>query len=174
MNNTNIENTEMELENEIEKSELDILKDKCKDLEQTLQYEKNKYLYLAAELDNYKKRVAKEKQDLISYTKENFYNELLPLIDDMERVLINTTNSNDVSVIKDGNIIIYNKFKNFLEKNNIKEIDDIGFEFNPELHEAISTLESTDGMKHKIVDVISKGYIINNKVIRHSKVIVGV
>ena len=161
------ENTE--LKEEIKEN----VKPSIESLEKEIENQKNKYLYLAAEFDNYKKRVVKEKNDLVHYTKENIYLELLNLIDDVERAITNTKDSNDINTLKDSNVVIYNRFKNYLDRNNIKEIISLNAEFNPNLHEAITTIDSNEETKNKVVDVIQKGYIINDKVIRHTKVVVG-
>ena len=158
-----------ELKEEIKEN----VKPSIESLEKEIENQKNKYLYLAAEFDNYKKRVVKEKNDLVHYTKENIYLELLNLIDDVERAITNTKDSNDINTLKDSNVVIYNRFKNYLDRNNIKEIISLNAEFNPNLHEAITTIDSNEETKNKVVDVIQKGYIINDKVIRHTKVVVG-
>jgi molecular chaperone GrpE len=164
--NDNIEEVEKQIE-EIS------LEDKIKDLQLQLVNQNNKYLYLYAEFENYKKRVSKEKSDLVAYTKENIYSEILTLIEDVERSITNTKNSNDINIVKDGNSVIHNRFLNYINKNNIKEIDALNKDFDAHLHEAITTIEVSDELKNKVVDVIQKGYTMNDKVIRYSKVIVG-
>jgi molecular chaperone GrpE len=136
---------------------------------------KDKYLRLSAEFDNYRKRTLKEKMELTRYANEEVLKKLLPVVDDFELGIKNLETANDLQAVKDGIFLIYNKFKDFLSQNGIKEIaiqDDK--EFNTDYHEAITKIPVDDqSLSGKIVDVVQKGYLLNDKVIRYAKVVVG-
>lgn len=149
----------------------DIKEENIQSLEDNITELNNKYLYLAAEYDNFKKRSLKEKTETIEWIKNNFYNNFLSVIDDVERSIQNTKDSNDITIVKDGNQVIHNTFQKYLKDNNIEEINPIGEVFNSDYSDAISTIESEE--KNKIITVVQKGYKVNGKVIRFAKVIVG-
>ena len=137
---------------------------------------KDKYLRLYSEFDNFRRRTAKEKLDLVSTANEDLMIELLPVIDDFERA-INSFNSNngDVETMKEGVQLIFNKLKTVTEKKGLKNMKtDPGDDFNSELHDAISHIPAPeDKLKGKIIDTIEKGYYLNEKVIRFAKVVTG-
>lgn len=129
----------------------------------------NSYLRLHAEFDNYRKRTLKEKADLIKTAGERVIVDLLPVLDDFERALDNI----DSGDTKEGILLIYNKFVDFLIKNGVKKMEVIGVSFDMDKHEALTTISAeSDDMKGKIVDCIQSGYEMNEKVIRFPKVIV--
>jgi molecular chaperone GrpE len=135
---------------------------------------KDKYLRLAAEFDNYRKRTLNEKIELSKYANEDILKNILPIIDDFERGLKNIEQAKDIEAIKEGINLIYNKFKDFLTQKGMKEIDALNCDFNTDFHDAVTTIPVQDQDKSgKIIDVIQKGYILNEKVVRHSKVVIG-
>ncbi|HOU96053.1 MAG TPA: nucleotide exchange factor GrpE [Bacteroidales bacterium] len=134
----------------------------------------DKYLRLAAEFDNYRKRTLKEKIELSKQAGEKLLLGLLPVMDDFERALDNLEVAPECSSFKEGVELIYIKFKDFLSKQGIKEIESLHCEFNVDLHDAVKKIPVEDeSLKGKIIEVLQKGYYLNNKVIRHSKVVVG-
>lgn len=135
---------------------------------------KDKYLRLSAEFDNYRKRSLKEKMDLTKYASEDVLQSLLPVVDDFERAIMSMEISSDMDAIKQGLHLISNKFSDFLKTKGISEIDALGKELNTDIHEAITKIPvQEESKKGKIVDVIQKGYTLNDKVIRFSKVVIG-
>lgn len=137
---------------------------------------KDKYLRMYSEFDNFRRRTAKEKIDLISTANEDLMIELLPVMDDFERAISSFDSDNgDIDSIKEGVLLIYNKFKNVTEKKGLKGMEtNPGDDFNSELHEAISHIPAPEKkLKGKIIDTIEKGYYLNDKVIRFAKVVTG-
>ena len=134
----------------------------------------DKYLRLSAEFDNYRKRTLREKIELSKYAGENLLLSFLPIMDDFERALKHMYSTTDCSELKDGIDIIYGKFSDFLKQNGIKEIESLNTNFNVDLHEAVAKVpvEEAD-KKGKVVDVVLKGYYLQDKVLRFAKVIVG-
>lgn len=144
------------------------------ELENSLANINDKYLRLSAEFDNYRKRTLREKMELTRSAGESVMRNVLPLIDDVERAVSSMENGLDLEATKEGVKLIYNKFKDFATQNGIKEIEAMGQVFNTDLHEAITKVPApSDELKGKIIDVIQKGYYLNDKVIRFAKVIVG-
>lgn len=151
------------------KSELKIL-----ELEKRVEELTDKHLRLQAEFDNYRKRTLREKADLIRSGGESALRNILPVIDDFERAVDSLKNVPDDDSIKLGTILIYNKFKEFLNSNNVREIEALHKDFNVDLHEAITKIPACEEkLKGKILEVIQKGYTLNDKVIRFAKVVVG-
>ena len=147
--------------------ELEVMAQKCSELN-------DKNLRLMAEFDNYRKRTLKERMDLLKTASENVLAEMLPLVDDFERGLKAMETSEDVVAVKDGVDLIYNKFIAFLLQNGVKAIPTENEKFDTEFHEAITTFPApSEDLKGKIIDCVSKGYTLNDKVIRFSKVVVG-
>jgi molecular chaperone GrpE len=161
------ENQTTEEEGDKIANEIAELTQKCNDLN-------DKNLRLMAEFDNYRKRTLKERSDLIKTAGENILSSMLPLVDDFERALKAMETAEDVVAVKEGVDLIYNKFIAFLLQNGVKAIPTENEVFNTDLHEAITTFPApTEDMKGKIIDCVSKGYTMNEKVIRFSKVVVG-
>lgn len=134
----------------------------------------DKNLRLMAEFDNYRKRTLKERMDLLKTAGESVLVNMLPLVDDFERAMKAMDTSEDLEAVKDGVDLIYSKFVAFLLQNGIKAIPDQNEVFNTEYHEAITTFPApSEELKGKIIDCVSKGYTLNDKVIRFSKVVVG-
>lgn len=165
----NEENKEINNSEECEQAsdKIEELTQKCVDLN-------DKNLRLMAEFDNFRKRTAKERLDLIKTAGEGLLVNMLPLVDDFERAQKAMETSEDVVAVKEGVDLIYNKFVAFLIQNGVKAIPTENETFDTDLHEAITTFPaSTEELKGKIIDCVSKGYTMNEKVIRFSKVVVG-
>ena len=148
-----------------------------KELDETkaaLEKSQKEYLFLLAEFDNFRKRTVREKSDLIKNGAEKAMENLLPVIDDFERALQAISTATDVEGVKEGVDLIYNKFVKYLESNGVKAIESTGEDFNTEFHEAVTLFPAQDeSQKGKVIDTVQKGYMINDKVLRHSKVVVG-
>lgn len=148
--------------------------DKTAEYEATIADLKDKYLRQATEFDNYRKRVLKEKSELIQNGGESVISSLLPIIDDFERALQNMKKSDDTAALKEGVELIYQKFMKTLESNGLKTIETKEADFNTDFHEAVAMIPApNDESKGKVVDCVQKGYKLNDKVIRHAKVAVG-
>jgi molecular chaperone GrpE len=144
------------------------------DFEREMNEWKDKYLRLSAEFDNYRKRTLREKADLIKYAGEETLKGLLPVVDDVERAIKNMETSSDAIAIKEGVFLINSKFKDFISQKGLKEIETTNAEFNTDFHEAITKIPVEDkNMSGKIVDVVQKGYMLDEKVVRFAKVVVG-
>lgn len=172
-----IQNTEgTELTNEAQNNEqetksvedeLELTRQKCVDLS-------DKNLRLMAEFDNYRKRTMKERLDLIKTAGEKVFVDMITLVDDFERALAAMETATDVVAVKEGVDLIYSKFISFMLQNGVKAIPTENEVFDTDLHEAITTFSVEDeNMKGKIIDCTSKGYTMNDKVIRFAKVVVG-
>lgn len=144
------------------------------DTKAELEKSKKEYMFLLAEFDNFRKRTLKEKSELIKNAAEGAMKDLLPVLDDFERAIQATSESNDVESIKEGVNLIYNKFVKYLEQKGVKAIESQDADFDTEYHEAVTTFPTDDeSKKGKVIDTVQKGYVMNDKVIRHSKVVVG-
>lgn len=140
----------------------------------SVEKEKKEYMFLMAEFDNFRKRTLKEKSEIIKNAGEQVLKGLLPILDDFERGIEAVDKTDNADSVKEGMVLIYNKFKKFLEQNGVKEIDPEDRDFDTERHEAISVVPvAADDQKGKILDTVQKGYTINDKVLRHAKVVVG-
>ncbi len=127
-----------------------------------------------AEFDNYRKRVTKEKAEIIKNGAEKVLAGLLPIVDDFERGLKATQAAESADSVREGMELIYNKLIKYLEANGVKAMESTGKDFDPDLHEAIATIPApSEELKGKIVDTTQTGYTINDKVLRHAKVAVG-
>lgn len=134
----------------------------------------DKYLRQVAEFDNYRKRTIKEKAELILNGAEKTITAILPVLDDMERALKNMDKMKDVAAVKEGVDLIFQKFVKVLGEQGVKKIETENADFNTDLHEAIAQVPApSDEMKGKIIDCVKTGYTLNEKVIRHSQVAVG-
>lgn len=157
---------------------LDKDQEKDKELEKVkaeLEESKDKFLRLYSEFENYRRRTSKERLDIINTATEDLMQALLPVIDDFERADKAFDENGDVKSLKEGYDLIHNKLKNILDQKGLKPMDhEKGDDFNPEYHDAITQIpvEEKD-LKGKIVDVIEKGYFLNDKVIRFAKVVTG-
>jgi molecular chaperone GrpE len=161
-------------EEKVPETESDKLLGVAKDFEVKLAEMQDKYLRLSAEFDNYRKRTLKEKMDISRYAGEELLKNLLPIADDFERALRHADTSDDCKSMMEGIKLIYTKFVSFLTKNGIREIESLNTSFNVDLHDAVSKVPVTDeNQKGKVVEVLLKGYYIKDKVLRHSKVVIG-
>jgi len=135
---------------------------------------KDKYMRLYAEFDNFRKRSAKEKSDILSTASANVIKELLPVLDDFDRATKANETAEDIQAVKEGFVLIHNKFNNSLVAKGLKPINATGHVFDTDFHEAITQIPApSDDLKGKVVDELEKGYTLNDKVIRFSKVVIG-
>ena len=134
----------------------------------------NKYLRLSAEFDNYRKRTLKEKMDLQIFAREDIISKVLPVVDDFERGMDSVEKATDIDAVKEGLKLIYTKFSGFLSQQGVKEIEALGKKLDTDLHEAITKIPvESKKKKGKVVDVVEKGYILRDMVIRYAKVVIG-
>ena len=157
------------IENEVKEtiSELDQLK---LDVEE----QKQKFIRLYAEFDNFKRRNAKERVELIQTAGRDVIQSMLEVMDDCDRAEKQLQTSEDLQQIRQGIQLVFTKFRNTLQSKGVKEMKSIGEEFNPDVHEAITEIPVNDpSMVGKVVDEVEKGYTLNEKIIRYSKVVVG-
>ena len=139
-----------------------------------IEEQKDKYLSLSAEFDNYRKRTMKEKAELILNGAEKTISSILPIVDDFERALKNMETATDVAAVKEGVELIYNKFMSVLGQDGVKVIETKDKPLDTDFHEAIAVIPAPDkSLKGKILDCVQTGYTLNDKVIRHAKVVVG-
>lgn len=157
-----------------EGDEVEALKNMLQKAQVDLEKEKNEYLFLRAEFDNFRKRTVKERAELIKTASENVLKGLLPIIDDFERGIAAVKDSDNASSLREGMELIYNKFISYLNANGVKEIPTKDQPFDVDYHEAIALVPVDDeSKKGKIIDTVAKGYTLNDKVIRYAKVAVG-
>lgn len=160
-------------ESDEEGAELETLKNLLDQKEKEVEKEKKEYMFLMAEFDNFRKRTLRERTDLIKSASEKALKGLLPIIDDFERGLDAIKDSSDADAVKEGMKLIYNKFIKYLADNGVKEIESTGADFDTEVHEAVAMVPAADeSEKGKVKDTVSKGYMLNDKVLRHAKVVV--
>ena len=139
-----------------------------------IEEQKDKYLRLSAEFDNYRKRTMKEKAELILNGAEKTISSILPIVDDFERALKNMETATDVAAVKEGVELIYNKFMSVLGQDGVKVIETKEKPLDTDFHEAIAVIPAPDkSLKGKILDCVQTCYTLNDKVIRHAKVVVG-
>ena len=156
-----------------EEADLDPQK-KIEELKAQLEHEKKEYLFLMADFENFRKRTLNEKADLIKNGAERAMRDLLPVVDDLERAMDAINKGGDLDSLKEGVDLIYNKFVKYLESQHVLAIDSTGKDFDTDIHEAVTTFPAPDpSMKGKVIDTTIKGYMINDKVLRHAKVVVG-
>ena len=143
-------------------------------LKADLEKEKKEYMFLMAEFDNFRKRTLREKSELIKNGAESAFKGLLPVVDDFERAMKAAGDAAETAGIREGMDLIYKKLKKYMEQNGVKEMDPEDKTFDADRHEAISVVPVQDEeAKGKILDTVEKGYTINDKVLRHAKVVVG-
>lgn len=161
------QNEEVATEEVVEKSELEIAKEAAAAAN-------DKFLRLYSEFDNFRKRSAKEKIDLIKSASEDVIKNMLPIVDDFKRAMVHNAEVDDADSIKQGFELIFNKLYKSLEAKGLKKIDAMGEVFNADLHEAITNIPApSDDMKGKIMDVVEEGYYLGDKIIRYPKVVIG-
>ena len=161
-------------ENEAPLTEEEKLAQELEKANEQIEEQKDKYLRLSAEFDNYRKRTMKEKAELILNGGEKSISSILPIVDDFERALKNMETATDVAAVKEGVELIYNKFMSVLGQNGVKVIETNEQPLDTDYHEAIAVIPApNEALKGKILDCVQTGYILNDKVIRHAKVVVG-
>lgn len=156
-----------------EVSELEALKNLLDQKEQEVEKEKKEYLFLIAEFDNFRKRTLRERTELIKSAAEKALKGILPVVDDFERGLDAIKDTSDAEAVKEGMRLIYNKFVKYLADNGVKDMQSTGADFDPDMHEAVAMVPAeNDAEKGKVKDTVLKGYMLNDKVLRHAKVVV--
>lgn len=159
---------------EAPQSEEERLAQELEKAQATIEEQKDKYLRLSAEFDNYRKRTMKEKAELILNGGEKSISSILPIVDDFERALKNMETATEVAAVREGVELIYQKFMSVLGQNGVKVIETKEKPLDTDFHEAIAVIPAPDKeLKGKILDCVQTGYMLNDKVIRHAKVVVG-
>lgn len=159
---------------DVTESEARGMLDKIASLEQALEKEKKEYLFLRADFDNYRKRMLKDREELLRNAGEKVFKGLLPIIDDFERGLAATKDTADGDAVRQGMELIYNKLLKYLADNGVTPMESTGQPFDADFHDAIATIPAPDpSLKGKVIDTTTRGYMINDKVLRHAKVAVG-
>jgi len=133
----------------------------------------DKYLRLAAEFDNFRRRNAKERVELIQTAGRDVITDLLVVLDDSERAQKQMETAGDIAQVKEGVQLVFSKLRNTLAAKGLKPMESVGKDFDPDLHEAVTEIDAGQDMKGKVVDEIQKGYYLNDKIIRFAKVVVG-
>ena len=166
-------NAEQQAE-ENEKTEQEDPEKKIAELEAELERQKREYAFKLAEFDNFRKRTLNEKAELIKNGAERAMRDLLPVVDDLERALDAINKGGDLDSLKEGVDLIYSKFVKYLESQHVTVIESTGKDFDTDVHEAVTMFPAPDpSMKGKVIDTAVKGYMINDKVLRYAKVVVG-
>lgn len=165
---------EENLQEEAPQNEEEGLAQELEKAQATIEEQKDKYLRLSAEFDNYRKRTMKEKAELILNGGEKSISSILPIVDDFERALKNMETATEVTAVREGVELIYQKFMSVLGQNGVKVIETKEKPLDTDFHEAIAVIPAPDKeLKGKILDCVQTGYMLNDKVIRHAKVVVG-
>lgn len=176
-NKDNIEEFESKEEmefNEAQEKEKKKTLSREEELELKLSELNDKYLRLYSDFENYRKRTAKEKIDLIDSSNRDLLSAFLPIIDDFDRAIVSNENTEDPNALKEGFLLISNKIKNIMEMEGVKPMNALGKPFDVEYHEAITNIPAPKkSMKGKVMDVTEKGYFLKEKVLRYAKVVVG-
>ena len=158
-----------------EKARIEELEKKVEELENKTAKDKDDYIRLMAEFDNYRRRTSQEKLELVSMASTDTIKGLLPVLDDCERALKVLMESNDSDAAKEGTELIYNKLMSYLKTKGLAVIEAMGQDFDTDLHEAVAQFPvQEDAQKGKVFDVVQTGYTLNGKVIRFAKVVVGI
>ena len=161
-------------ENEAPLTEEEKLAQELEKANEQIEEQKDKYLRLSAEFDNYRKRTMKEKAELILNGGEKSLSSILPVVDDFERAIKTMETATDVNAVKEGVELIYNKFMAVLAQNGVKVIETKDQPLDTDFHEAIAVIPApSEAQKGKILDCVQTGYTLNDKVLRHAKVVVG-
>lgn len=162
-----------EQEESAELSEIDLLRQQLSEKEEEVAKEKKEYLFLMAEFDNFRKRTIRERSELIKNASEKALQGLLPIVDDFERGLDAIKDTTDAEAVKEGMVLIYNKLIKYLGDNGVKAMESTGASFDPDFHEAVAMVPADqETPSGNIKDTVQKGYTINDKVLRHAKVVV--
>lgn len=164
---------EQAAQEEKELSEEEKLQKQLEEAQQTIEDQKDKYLRLSAEFDNYRKRTLKEKAELIKNGGEKAISAILPILDDLERALANMKKLDDIQAMYDGIDLIHQKFLKTLSQEGLQKMEPVGESFDTDFHEAIALVPAPEEtQKGKVLDCVQTGYKLNDKVIRHAKVVV--
>ncbi len=143
-------------------------------LEAAIEKEKKEYLFLMADFENYRRRTLQEKQDLIKNGGQKVLEGILPVVDDIERAIDAINQGGDLDSLKEGVDLIHNKLISYLKSNNVEAIESTGELFDTDVHEAVTTFPApSEDQKGRVIDTVLKGYKLNDKVLRHAKVVVG-
>ena len=134
---------------------------------------RDKYLRLQAEFDNFRKRTLREKMALIESGGSDVWKAVLPVLDDMERAIAASEKSEDITALREGEKLIYNKFVDIMRQKGVAEIEALDAEFNPDLHEAVARFAAGKEKSGKVIDVVQRGYKQGEQVLRYAKVVVG-
>lgn len=170
------ENTEQQAAAEAAEEQQEVADPVMQELEAakaTIEEQKDKYLRLSAEFDNYRKRTLKEKAELIKNGGEKAISAILPILDDLERALHNMQSADDVKAMYEGIDLIYQKFLKGLSQEGLQKMEPVGETFDTDYHEAVALVPApSEDQKGKVLDCVQTGYKLNDKVIRHAKVVV--
>lgn len=160
-------------EENVEAAELEKVKELLNQKEQEIEKEKKEYLFLMAEFDNFRKRTLRERTDLVKSAAEKALKGILPIVDDFERGLDAIRDSTDAEAVKEGMQLIYNKLVKYLADNGVKAMESTGAAFDADLHEAVAMIPApSDDKMGTVSDTVEKGYMLNDRVLRHAKVVV--
>jgi molecular chaperone GrpE len=163
------ENTKTE--KSIEENEITSEQEMAK-MQQELEQANDTMLRLAAELDNYKKRVAKERESLIKYAVQDVIQELIPILDNFERAIDSASKTKDMDSFLEGVKMIFNQMNDTLSKKGVKKIGAVGKPFDPNFHEAVMQVDSDEYPENVVVEELQKGYMLNDRVVRPAMVVV--
>ncbi len=167
------ENKTAEQTSEEQATQEEKLQKQLEEAQQTIEDQKDKYLRLSAEFDNYRKRTLKEKAELIKNGGEKAISAILPILDDLERALTNMKKLDDIQAMYDGIDLIHQKFLKTLAQEGLQKMEPVGEAFDTDFHEAIALVPAPEEtQKGKVLDCVQTGYKLNDKVIRHAKVVV--
>ena len=174
LNNAEEQPQDEQAENAVPMTHEEELEKELETAQETIEEQKDKYLRLSAEFDNYRKRTMKEKAELILNGGEKSLSSILPVVDDFERAIKTMETATDVQAVKEGVELIYNKFMATLAQNGVKVIETKDQPLNTDYHEAIAVIPApSEAQIGKILDCVQTGYTLNDKVLRHAKVVVG-
>ena len=174
LNNAEEQPQDEQAENAVPMTHEEELEKELETAQETIEEQKDKYLRLSAEFDNYRKRTMKEKAELILNGGEKSLSSILPVVDDFERAIKTMETATDVQAVKEGVELIYNKFMATLAQNGVKVIETKDQPLNTDYHEAIAVIPApSEAQKGKILDCVQTGYTLNDKVLRHAKVVDG-
>ncbi len=169
-----VDQNEGDTKTHAKKNKKDSSDEKIEELHSIIEQRNDQLLRLHAEFDNYRKRTLKEKMELTKSAGESLLVNILPVLDDFERAIKSMEDATEIEPVKEGVSLIFKRFNEFVKSNGVKEIEALEKEFDTDLHEAITKIPSpNEELKGKVVDVIQKGYILNDKVIRFAKVVIG-
>ena len=174
LNNAEEQPQDEQAENAVPMTHEEELEKELETAQETIEEQKDKYLRLSAEFDNYRKRTMKEKAELILNGGEKSLSSILPVVDDFERAIKTMETATDVNAVKEGVELIYNKFMAVLAQNGVKVIETKDQPLDTDFHEAIAVIPApSEAQKGKILDCVQTGYTLNDKVLRHAKVVGG-